>query len=517
MRTSFFFFFCLGFFTSLRDVWSTSSISSSSSELEDSESSSPFSSPSLNFSALSSSLSWLSSLSPLPLSSLETPSSLSSLSSLDSFPSSDEDSSSSLSSLPSSSVFSFNLFFCDLIWAWAIFSSTVVRELPLSFAWRGKIFYFDRMQRANPFHKNLLCGSKIPCRCCTAFRKHKVSRELGELSWCSQIKKLKWYTTMRHKRTSFFIVGFPPREATRSSEEDSLSDTGSSLGGRVINSPRSILKDMLPLQSNEDWSRQVEISDIAVTAMNRSFLTHGSRERGEIWRMKLPLFSVGVLTLFFCESRVMDEDPMQTDALVAPFWAEASAAMEALDFDAAESIFMKALQESPNTPEIVDALGDLLVQKGDLGRAKKVDSHLFLFLPPLSFVIFDSRCLLPAFRCSLIVALRSSCTWGSWQMAKNRWIITIEEWNFYKMNLRQFRFDFFYLLFSDLQASEKSIIKDLKSKIVSALTASAEIYLTDEWYYPAFTFWIFPPPSVIHKEVTPRMRSQNAKNYLMRP
>lgn len=56
------------------------------------------------------------------------------------------------------------------------------------------------------------------------------------------------------------------------------------------------------------------------------------------------------------------------------------------------------------------------------------------------------------------------------------------------MNLRQFRFDFFYLLFSDLQASEKSIIKDLKSKIVSALTASAEIYLTDEWYYPAFTF-----------------------------
>jgi Tfp pilus assembly protein PilF len=57
---------------------------------------------------------------------------------------------------------------------------------------------------------------------------------------------------------------------------------------------------------------------------------------------------------------------------VQSFWELADACIQAMDFDAAEKVFREALKVQANDPDIMDALGDVLVQKGDIDQALKV-------------------------------------------------------------------------------------------------------------------------------------------------
>lgn len=54
------------------------------------------------------------------------------------------------------------------------------------------------------------------------------------------------------------------------------------------------------------------------------------------------------------------------------FWELADEFIQALDFDSAELIYREALKHHANDPDIMDALGDVLVQKGDVDNAMKV-------------------------------------------------------------------------------------------------------------------------------------------------
>jgi len=68
------------------------------------------------------------------------------------------------------------------------------------------------------------------------------------------------------------------------------------------------------------------------------------------------------------EGDEMDEEQDE----VQSFWELADACIQAMDFDAAEKVFREALKVSANDPDIMDALGDVLVQKGDIDQALKV-------------------------------------------------------------------------------------------------------------------------------------------------
>lgn len=55
-----------------------------------------------------------------------------------------------------------------------------------------------------------------------------------------------------------------------------------------------------------------------------------------------------------------------------PFWQEAHEAVSQYEFDEAERIFQEALTQYPNHPRILDALGGVLVQRGNFDKARMV-------------------------------------------------------------------------------------------------------------------------------------------------
>jgi len=71
----------------------------------------------------------------------------------------------------------------------------------------------------------------------------------------------------------------------------------------------------------------------------------------------------------------MDEAEPTEQEEVQSFWDLADACVQAMDFEAAEKVFREALKFKANDPDIMDALADVLVQKGDIDQALKVPLH----------------------------------------------------------------------------------------------------------------------------------------------
>lgn len=63
---------------------------------------------------------------------------------------------------------------------------------------------------------------------------------------------------------------------------------------------------------------------------------------------------------------------MELDIDDQPFWHEAHEHVSRYEFDEAEKVFQAALSQHPNHPRILDALGGVLVQKGDFDKARMV-------------------------------------------------------------------------------------------------------------------------------------------------
>jgi Flp pilus assembly protein TadD len=63
---------------------------------------------------------------------------------------------------------------------------------------------------------------------------------------------------------------------------------------------------------------------------------------------------------------------MELDIEEEPFWQEAHEHVSRYEFEEAEKIFQGALTQYPNHPRILDALGGVLVQKGDTDKARMV-------------------------------------------------------------------------------------------------------------------------------------------------
>jgi Tfp pilus assembly protein PilF len=66
----------------------------------------------------------------------------------------------------------------------------------------------------------------------------------------------------------------------------------------------------------------------------------------------------------------MQIQPTQIDQ--ESFWVEANTFVVKYEFDSAEKVYRQALLKHPNHPQILDALGAVLLQKGDFPGAKQI-------------------------------------------------------------------------------------------------------------------------------------------------
>lgn len=131
-----------------------------------------------------------------------------------------------------------------------------------------------------------------------------------------------------------------------------------------------------------------------------------------------------------------------------PFWQEAESYVLQFQFDEAEKIYREALRKYPNTPEILESLADVLVQKGDIKQALRIFSIAIKLQPEQGATKYLSIGQLTEGKESI-------------QYYKKGIEILLRELNFKKV-------------------SEE--IELMNKQLISAYCAIAEVYMTDECY-----------------------------------
>eukprot|EP01125_Pyxidicula_operculata_P021385 TRINITY_DN8205_c0_g1_i1.p1 TRINITY_DN8205_c0_g1~~TRINITY_DN8205_c0_g1_i1.p1 ORF type:complete len:326 (-),score=79.94 TRINITY_DN8205_c0_g1_i1:45-989(-) len=129
------------------------------------------------------------------------------------------------------------------------------------------------------------------------------------------------------------------------------------------------------------------------------------------------------------------------------FWDKAEECIEKFDYDGAVKIYKNALKTNSNNPEILDALGDVLLLMGDVQQAKQV----------------------------LSISLRLSPNAGASKYLNMGQITEGKEsLKFYAKGIE--------LLKSEMTKQDPETRKISTEKLISGYCAMAEIYMTDECY-----------------------------------
>jgi len=132
------------------------------------------------------------------------------------------------------------------------------------------------------------------------------------------------------------------------------------------------------------------------------------------------------------------------------FWEEAEECLERFDFANAARIFRGALKIHPNNPEILDALGDALLQMGDVRQAQQI----------------------------LMISLKLAPNQGSSKF------LNLGQLSEGKQAIEYYTKGIELLNFDKKSATNSDAVEQINEKVISALCAIAEIYMTDECTSP---------------------------------